>query len=266
MEPRDISATNKAGWEEAFDRRRPDWDAGRIERLRSERFAFVEPLLAAALDAHGLAGRAVGQFCCNDGRELLSVVQAGAASGVGFDIADNMVDYARRCAEVLGAPCRFVAGDVLAIGEEWRDAFDVALVTIGALTWFESPTTFFAKAASCLKPGGRLFLSDMHPATNLFAAPGEEGYDAERPDRVAASYFRSEPFVESTGIGYLSGRYESKPLVSFFYTFADLVAALEANGLVLRALQESERDLSGLFGHLQDRGIPLSYLAVAERR
>lgn len=262
----DLSSSNKAAWEEAFDRRSPDWDRDRIARLRTERLPFLDPDLATEFARTDLSGKAVGQFCCNDGRELLSVVMAGAASGVGFDIAENMVAYASACAAELGAPCAFVATDVLAVPDAYRGAFDVALVTIGALTWFADPRAFFAKVAACVKPGGVLYLNDMHPATNLFAAPGEPRFDDGQPARVVDSYFRREPFIESQGIGYLSGRYESRTFTSYFYTFADLVGALVGNGFAIRSLLESERDISGLFGGIADQGIPLSYLLVADRQ
>lgn len=266
MEHRELASGNKSAWEEAFDRRTAEWGRDRILRLRTERLPFLDLDLAEALRDVDLRGKAVGQFCCNDGRELLSVVMAGASSGVGFDIAENMVAYAAGCAEELGAPCRFVATDVLAIGDGYDDAFDIVLVTIGALSWFADPAAFFRVVARTLKPGGTLYLHDMHPATGMLGAEGEPGFDPTDPLRCVHSYFRRDPWIENHGMGYLTGGgYESKPFTSFSYTFADLVGALVGNGIAISSLLESDVDISGLFGGLDHRGVPLSYLLIGRR-
>ncbi|MCB7062323.1 hypothetical protein [Enterocloster citroniae] len=35
-------------------------------------------------------GKTISQFCCNNGRELFSLIQLGAKDGVDFDIAENL--------------------------------------------------------------------------------------------------------------------------------------------------------------------------------
>ena len=47
-------------------------------------------------------GKVVSQFCCHDGRELLSLMDGGAKLGIGFDIAENMIAYAKETAEKAG--------------------------------------------------------------------------------------------------------------------------------------------------------------------
>ena len=49
--------------------------------------------------------KTIGQFCCNNGRELLSLVKCGRAKkGIGFDIAENQVAFANEKAKELNLP------------------------------------------------------------------------------------------------------------------------------------------------------------------
>ena len=82
----DYIQTNKAAWEEAFDRRKPRWGEDVPERLLREKLPFLHPDLAAELSQLDLLGKHAAQFCCNNGRELLSLMRLGPASGTGFDL------------------------------------------------------------------------------------------------------------------------------------------------------------------------------------
>ena len=103
---------NKEAWEEAFDNRSPEYGAD-IEKLLGENFcpyAYFDYGVADVLKKYDMRGKKIGQFCCNNGRELLSLVKTtGAESGIGFDIAENMVAFANEKAEKLSIPCRFIA-------------------------------------------------------------------------------------------------------------------------------------------------------------
>ena len=86
---------NKAAWEEAFDKRDASWGADITERISNEEYAFFNEETIAVLKTINTEGKVIGQFCCNNGRELLSLVKTGkVARGVGFDIAENQVAFA----------------------------------------------------------------------------------------------------------------------------------------------------------------------------
>ena len=83
---------NKAAWEEAFDKRDASWGADITERIKKEDYPFFEKEMVDILRNLHTEGKTIGQFCCNNGRELLSLVKSGkAAQGTGFDIAENQV-------------------------------------------------------------------------------------------------------------------------------------------------------------------------------
>ena len=261
----DYIQNNKAAWEEAFEHRKPGWGENNHERLLGEHLPFFCADVARELEAVDWSSRAVAQFCCNNGRELLSLLRLGAASGTGFDIAENILAQAAETAKKAGVGnCRFVACNILDIPETFHSSFDFVFFTIGAITWFRDLGPLFHTAADCLKPGGRFLLHDFHPFMNMLPMPGEPAFDPERPDRVAYSYFRREPWLENEGMGYLSERYASKTFTSFSHTMADIVGAVSAAGMRVEKLREFDYDV-GLTDAYDGRGLPLSFLLTAEK-
>jgi SAM-dependent methyltransferase len=131
----DYTKANKAAWEQAFAHHQRARKGDAADQLLAPGFSFLDPCVLDELDKIQVRGKAVGQLCCNDGRELLSLVKLGAASGVGFDIAENFVGEARRLADKSGLAAQFVATDILDIPDTYDDAFDLLFVSIGALCW-----------------------------------------------------------------------------------------------------------------------------------
>lgn len=62
---------NKEAWEEAFDMRHAAWGGDIIERVSREKYAFFNEDTKNALEKYDLKNKTIGQFCCNNGRELL---------------------------------------------------------------------------------------------------------------------------------------------------------------------------------------------------
>lgn len=251
---------NKEAWEEAFERRSPEWGADIVQRIRTEKLAFLGKELAAEVEQLNVGGKSVGQFCCNNGRELLSVVAQGAREGVGFDIAENQVQFANGLAAALNLPCQFVAADVLQIGPGYEGRFDLLLITIGALCWFRDLSLFFNQVARCTRKDGVVLLHERHPVTDMLAISGEENFDDQRPGNLVNSYFRNT-WMESNGMPYMSSKpYASKTFTSYTHPLSAVITAAIDAGLQVRKFQEFDRDLSGDFAALEGRGIPLSYI------
>lgn len=252
---------NKEAWEEAFDMRDAAWGADIAERVRNAGYGFFNEDTAKALRRIDCAGKAVAQFCCNNGRELLSLVQSsGAARGVGFDIAENQVAFAREKARELGLPCEFVAADILEIGGACAEQFDVALITIGALCWFRELDAFFAVVSRCMKPGGVIVINELHPCTNMLAMAGDEAYDADNRLACRYSYFE-HVWIGNEGMEYMAGKaYPSKTFTDFTHPLGDIISAMCKSGLVITGLQEFDYDISNGFTDVQHQGYPLSMI------
>lgn len=262
----DYIKSNKAAWEEAFESRSEEWGKNKAEKFQNEAFPYLEPEFIEVLQQEDLKGKTIGQFCCNDGREILSIMKAGAEKGIGFDIAENMIASANKDAEALGINCEFYATDILQIDEKYDENFDYIFITIGAITWFKDLGMLFKKVAECLKPGGKVMLYEIHPVTNMLAASGEENFNPEHPKEMNNSYFRQEPWIENSGMGYLSGgSYESKTFYSYSHTLEAIFTGLIQNDMKLKVFKEYEKDVSEMFRELSGSGIPLSYILIAEK-
>ncbi|WP_195985749.1 class I SAM-dependent methyltransferase [Clostridium sp. D33t1_170424_F3] len=257
---------NKAAWEEAFEHRHPGWGETNHERLLIERLPFFCPDVAKELETIDFHGKTVAQFCCNNGRELLSLMQLGAKNGYGFDIAENIIQQAAGTAEKAGVEhCEFIACNILEIPPQYYNRFDFVLFTIGAITWFEDLDALFQTVSKCLKPGGLLMIHDFHPVMNMLPMPGEPAFDEQHLNRIAYSYFRKEPWIENEGMGYMSEQYESKTFTSFSHTMSAIINAVSGAQLSVVKLNEYDYDV-GLSEAYDHKGFPLSYLLTAEKR
>jgi len=260
----DYIKKNKTAWEEAYDSRSPTWGTDVASRLSREKFPFVQGAIVAEIAALDFEGREIGQFCCNNGRELMALMRTGASRGVGFDIAENQVAFANGIAAELGLPCEFVACNILDIDESYHDRFDYLFITMGALCWFQDLGPFFEKASECLRTGGIIIINEVHPVTNMLCAPGEDGFSEERQAMLVNSYFE-KVWEQNTGMSYITGKTAiSSTFVSFSHSMSKILNAMSSNGFRIRSMREFDYDIAGgMFEHLDHKGIPLSYILTA---
>ena len=257
---------NKEAWEEAFDKRDASWGADIVERVNNEEYAFFNEETKEFLKTIDAEGKAIGHFCCNNGRELLSFVKSGkAAKGVGFDIAENQVAFANEKAKELNLPCEFVAANIYDIDDSFKDCFDIVIITIGALCWFDDLDRFFAVVAKCMKPGAVIVINEQHPCTNMLTTQGEELYDPEHRIECHYSYFKHE-WTGNGGMYYMTLKsYESKTFTDYTHPMSQIVSGMCNNGIVITGLQEFEHDLSGGFTELDNCGFPLSMIIQGKK-
>lgn len=257
---------NKAAWEEAFEHRHPGWGETNHEILAGEGLPFFNPDAAKELYSIDFSGKTIAQFCCNNGRELLSLMRLGAKNGIGFDIAENIIDQAVCTAKKAGIEnCQFVPCNIMDIDKQYSNSFDFVMFTIGAITWFEDLHKLFHKVSECLKPGGILFINDFHPIINMLPMPGEPAFDEHHLNQIVYSYFRKEPWIENEGMGYMSEEYVSKTFTSFSHTISDIVNAICNAQMNIVKLNEYDYDI-GLSDVYDKKGFPLSYLLSAKKR
>ena len=259
-------AGNKAAWEEAFENRDSSWGADITERIQKEDYPFFNEETKAVLKQIPTEGAVVGQFCCNNGRELLSLVKCGKAKkGIGFDIAENQVAFANEKAKELQLPCEFEAVNIYDIEERWKEAFDVVIITIGALCWFKDLSRFFAVVAKCMKPGAVIVINEEHPFRNMLAAEGEDLFDPDHPTECRYSYFGHE-WTGNDGMYYIAQKaYRSKTFTDYTHPMSEIISGMCGSGIVVTGLQEFDYDLGGAFTALDRQGYPLSMLILGRK-
>ena len=264
--------SNKAAWEEAFENRLPGWGDDDHLVIKSKKYAMLYHEkyddLKKEIEGMDLQGKTVAQFCCNNGRELLSLIHdSGVEYGVGFDIAENILGQAKQTAEKTGIKnCEFVNCNILEIPESYYDRFDFILITIGALCWFQDLSLLFEKVGKCLKDSGTILINDGHPVALMLPHPGEDGFDPAGLIRFTNSYFMTEPWIGNNGMYYLSGEYESKTFTDYSHTLSDIINALSANGIKTVKLNEYDYDIGTIGSDVYDgKGIPMSFILIAEK-
>ena len=252
---------NKAAWEEAFDKRDASWGADITERIQKEDYPFFEKEMVDVLRTVDTEEKVIGQFCCNNGRELLSLVKNGKASkGVGFDIAENQVAFANEKAKELNLPCKFEAVNIYDIDDRYNEQFDIVIITIGALCWFEDLNRFFAIIAKCMKPGAVIVINEQHPCTNMLATQGDEGFDPDHVTECLFSYFE-HIWTGNGGMYYMTLKnYQSKTFTDFTHSMSEIISGLCDNGIVVTGLKEYDHDISGGFSSIDHKGFPLSMI------
>ena len=257
MQLKDFTNANRAAWNEISQRHR-EQRGEELMRLFSTRGAScLDSYETSRLQRLGLAGRRVVQLCCNNGRELISIKNLGAARCVGIDISDTALEEARALATRAGVECEFVAADVYDVADQYERSFDLVYITVGALGWMPDINRFFQVVRRLMADQSALFIYEMHPLTDMFL-PGS-------PDPVAFAhpYTRTAPYV-GEGLDYYAGT-EHKTQVSefwFHHTLGAIVTAVAHSGIRVVSLEEFDHDVSNSFGAIEkvENRPPLSYI------
>lgn len=263
----DYIKANKEAWEEVFPKHQAGYQMDIAAKISESGSNFLNEDTVKELATIDLKDKRVAQFCCNNGRELLSIMKLGAGSGVGFDIADNFIAEANGLARKLNYPCEFVAANIYEINNTYQNQFDLLFITIGALCWFQDLDRFFQKAAMVLKDNGIVLINEQHPFVEMIPRDGEADFDPNHPKNIVYPYFRDYPWIDNNGMDYVGGTvYPSKTFTSFAHPLSSIFNALIHNGIDILKFQEYDYDISNGFQNLNGEKIPLSYILLGKKR
>jgi len=153
---------NLAGWEDRVDVHLGpggyDVDALLRDPNRlSDTVRLDQPLLGE------VAGLDVAHLHCHLGTDTLSLARMGARSITGLDFSPKAISHCRSLFERDGRQGRFVVADVHAAVEALGQQYDLVYASVGAINWIPSIARWMRVAAQLLRPGGRLYLRDVHP-------------------------------------------------------------------------------------------------------
>lgn len=256
---------NKEAWEEAFCHRINGWGEDVVQNIQCKSDFYINSTIQSVLDKQELTSKKIAHFCCNNGRELLSITKHYGVKGTGFDIAENLVLQGNQASKKLNLPCEFIAVNILDICAEYNDSFDIILFTIGAVTWFKDLEELFHVVACCLKHDGIMILHEIHPVMNMLPLPDEDGYRDDMTVVLEHKYFTKEPWLETNGMGYISGEYKSKTFTSFAHSMSEIINGIIKSNMDIKLLNEYDYDI-GLSDVYDNKGLPLSMLLVAANK
>lgn len=226
-------------------------------------FSTFDETATDCLNEIGIAGKAVVQVCCNNGRELLSLFSLGMDRGLGIDQSEEFIAHAEALNTVAGTKCRFLCSDIYALPPETPQDFDLVLITIGAINWMPDLPRFFSVAAGLLKPGGQVMLYETHPYLEMF---DPEATDPYRPTR---SYFQREPDVDTAGIVYDGSTVEAvSESYWYIHRMGDVINGCIQAGLRIEKLEEyphSNRETDYDIYENQAVQLPMCFILVARK-
>ncbi|MEW5925650.1 MAG: class I SAM-dependent methyltransferase [Candidatus Zixiibacteriota bacterium] len=267
MDRKRIIAANREAWNEATGVHQRARGNKLKEGFAHKEFSTLDNIITRKMKQLHVEGKDAAQLCCNNGRELLSIINMGAKSGVGFDLSDEAIEEGRELAAIAGTNCRFVRTDVLEIGDEYNNSFDFVYISIGALSWLPDLDGFFRIVSRMLRKDGTLLIYEQHPFTYMLAAPDEPDFDKEHPMEVAYSYYRTEPWTNDTGIDYVGKTtYKGKEAFSFTQKLSDIFNAIIDSGINILEFAEFDHDIAESWDHIEkEKMIPLCYTLVGKK-
>lgn len=173
---------------------------------------------------------------CHFGLDTLAWADAGARV-TGVDFSTEAIRVARELAERAGLAgrARFVCADVLDAGDALDHVtFDIVYVSLGSLCWLPSVDRWADQAAALVRPGGRLYLHDVHPVAWSLADESTE---------LQYTYFEEvEPFTYDSVDTYTDAdrsRVHTRGY-EWNHSIGQVVTALIDRGLRIDRLEEHD--------------------------
>ena len=247
----DWRAINRANWDErvAVHLKAPGYDLSTLRAGHGKLNVIEEAELG---DVRGLR---VLHLQCHFGADTLCLAQRGATV-VGLDFSPAAIDAANALAVELGLTnrSRFVCADLYdapsAIPEP--ASFDLVYVTWGATCWLPDIRRWAEIVAGFLKPGGRLYYADGHPAALVLddLVPQPDGMPG-----FFAPYFERRPLTFDDPSDYAdpAARLVNATNVSWLHPLSDIVCGLIDAGLSLDWLHEHANVPWRMFRILEQR-------------
>ena len=251
---------NRARWDEVVPLHvaSPMYDR---TALREGRGRFMTPMEEQELDAfapEGWEGLRVLHLQCHFGADTLVFAQRGA-SIVGVDFSAPAVAEARALASELGLDdrARFVNANVYDARHMLPDpeGFDVVYTTWGTIGWLPDVAEWARIIAWFLKPGGRLYFADGHPAAWSLDDPAD-GSEDPRPVLRYEYFGEGRPDIWDEAGDYADDQAVVENTVTWEWAHptGEVLTALLDAGLRLDFYHEHAVVPWRMFRHLVDAG------------
>ncbi|MDC1535590.1 class I SAM-dependent methyltransferase [Candidatus Thioglobus sp.] len=254
------TSTNRKHWNEVASVHQEKYVNNLLKLIADENFTtfdFVEKKLFQQIQ---LSGKSVAQVNCNNARELISVKRAGASRCVGFDISDEFIKQGETLKQAAGVDIELVCTDIYELGNAFDKQFDLLYITIGVLGWLQDLEAFFRILSRLLKPGGQIFIYEMHPILELF--------EEDSGGTIRNDYFNKEPYFTENENDYMNpDEVIESPSYWFHHPLSKIFQSLIAEGFKMIHFDEYAHDISGRGEFLaeQEKRPPMCFSLIASR-
>ena len=229
----------------------------------------------ASLFPGGLEGVRVLHLQCHFGSDTLSLVNKGATA-VGVDFSRPAVEEARRMAAEIGVSdrARFVEANVYDARHALPEpgSFDLVFTTWGTIGWLPDVAEWARIVAWFLKPGGKLYFADGHPAAFVF--DGDGGRDGMPTFDFPYADSGVLEIEDPSDYADRDATIEHAKTWEWIHPLDEVMGAMRAAGLAIEAFAEHYElpwqifpitvpKGEGMYGWPAERWLPLSVEIVA---
>jgi SAM-dependent methyltransferase len=233
-EPDSATMTNRAHWDEMFR----TYSAGPhfpVDDVIAGKLSISELEIREIGDIRGLAGV---HLQAGMGLDTISLSRLGARM-TGVDISPRACEIATRLADRCGARVSFVQADVMDVMDLAGlpvGAFDFVYTSHGVLRWLPNLDRWAANVFALLRPGGWLYMFEIHPLVYRIAAVDGDQFS------LTGDYFDEcvrEKTVDTTHLGS-ARELRNRTVVHANWTLASIMRSLIDANLRISAFDEHD--------------------------
>ncbi len=182
-----------------------------------------------------VAGKSLLHLQCHFGMDTLSWARLGA-DVTGVDFSEAAIARARDLARELRINASFIRSDVYDLPRVLHERFDIVYTSRGVLGWLPDIEAWAQVAASCVRPGGFFYITEIHPIAQVFN--DDEGVTELK---LRYPYFsQAEPLAFPTQGSYADrmATVEQEYEYGWNHGLGEIVSALAGAGLRIEYLHE----------------------------
>lgn len=257
----DIKKENKSSIslesKNAIDENNTFWDERASLHIASEYYQVEKLGTGNLLRKHELTelgdvrGKRIVHLQCHIGTDSLSLAKLGA-SVIGLDYSAECVKHATELGNHLGIKCEFIQGNVFEastiLGQE---LFDMVYVSYGSLSVLPNLTLWANEVSKLLKPGGYLYLSELHPVSALLS-DNEPKFILDYFDEHGEKWTESGSYADGS-IERSKSNTKNNDLITWNWTLAEIFTAVLNVGLKLEFYHEQAGHIDFRYPYLEKK-------------
>lgn len=171
---------------------------------------------------------------CHFGMDTLSWARLGATV-TGADFSPAAIAEARKLAEEVGIDAAFVESNVYDLPNNLSGNFDIVYTSRGVLGWLPDIVAWAQVVSGFVRPGGFLYVTEIHPVLQAFDDEGEPG-----ELKLRYRYWNGDPIRIPVQGSYAdpTAQVETPALYGWNHSLGEIVTALADTGLRIEHLHE----------------------------
>ena len=185
------------------------------------------------LEVGDVTGLTMLHLQCQIGADSVAWARRGAKV-TGVDFSPRAIAIANALAKQIGVDAAFVCADVMKLPQVLAGTWDVVYTSRGVLGWLPDLAGWARVVAGYLKPGGFVYLTDIHPVAKAL--------DDTSPElRVSRPYWpRPEPVAYPVAGSYADPAATVHTPVKYLWVHStgELITAVAQAGLVIEFFHE----------------------------